>query len=254
MHPLITGVTGAAALTAATGWTLTARALHHRTHALTEQSTRVSHLERDGLTGLLRRDPFERSAPAALAASNAIALLDLDRFKSINDTYGHPVGDRVLGAIAGRLVAELGPTALIARQGGDEFVMITELDFPAVHEQLEHLTRVLTAPILVPGVGELTIGVSLGVVWLYDLPSFDDPHTDPDTQPGGADAFWTGVLSEGLAAADTAMYAAKSLRHDWCLYDRALPQRAPVVTIDPVHPYHEDNPALRKPTVQRTTG
>jgi diguanylate cyclase (GGDEF)-like protein len=269
MNALLTAAiaaTSGAGLAGATGWRLTASRLRRRTIALEAECEaerdRAAAAERDGLTGLWRRDAFQAFAPAALADGNAIALLDLDRFKPINDTYGHAAGDAVLRTIAARLTAELGEEALLARLGGDEFALIGRLAFPAVHAQLEHLTEVLTAPIPVPIAGgevELVVGVSLGVAWLCDLPTFDQPGDSVDGvdgAEGGLDTFWAELLSEGLAAADAAMYAAKACRTDWRLYDRDLDPVRPAAAINriPTQRYREHGPtALRDTAVPGNT-
>jgi len=226
---LLTGATAACSA----GWAITARTLRRRTAELERQ-------ERDGLTGLWRREAFEKRAPAALAAGNVIALLDLDGFKQINDTKGHAAGDDVLRATAARLVAELGESALIARLGGDEFALITALDIPAARDQLDQLTTALTSPVPVPGAGELAVGVSLGVAWLRDLPAFNTTGPATRTAP-----LWRAVLSEGLSTADAAMYAAKALRHDWQLFDRAVDPVRPALRIEhaPRRRYREHGPA-----------
>lgn len=85
--------------------------------------------EYDPLTDVLNRRGIEKClalAPLDLAAQKPLALayLDLDRFKLINDLYGHPTGDEVLREICHRITAELGPGDRIGRVGGDEFVII----------------------------------------------------------------------------------------------------------------------------------
>lgn len=233
VSPLVTGVVGAAALVGVAGWVLSARRLRVR-------SVELARAEHDGLTGLLRREGFERRAPAALARGNAAALLDVDGFKRINDTHGHAVGDEVLRVIAARLVAELGETALVGRVGGDEFALIGALDFPAVHGQMDSLVDVLTAPIPMPGAGELTVGVSLGVVWLCDLPTWDTAALS-----GRGRNLWSVLLAEALGHADIAMYEAKALRHGWRLYNRDIDPIRPAVRIDPVpsRRFREHGPA-----------
>lgn len=79
--------------------------------------------ERDQLTGLLnRRGLFERCA--ALVAGTRVVMADLDDFKVVNDDHGHDFGDRVLVAAARRLIAAVGHDCLVARTGGDEFVIV----------------------------------------------------------------------------------------------------------------------------------
>ena len=79
----------------------------------------------DSLTGLPNRRAFEEAfaARAAAAAPWCLALCDIDRFKRINDDHGHPVGDRVLGAVA-RALAEACGGHLVARHGGEEFAVL----------------------------------------------------------------------------------------------------------------------------------
>ncbi|MBV6632306.1 MAG: EAL domain-containing protein [Alphaproteobacteria bacterium] len=91
--------------------------------------------ERDPLTGLANRVRFEQQLAAALAHAErsgkdtALLLLDLDRFKSVNDTHGHTAGDQVLKICAERLEETVRMTDVVARLGGDEFAIIaTNLD------------------------------------------------------------------------------------------------------------------------------
>ncbi|WP_433079857.1 diguanylate cyclase domain-containing protein [Dactylosporangium sp. CA-052675] len=79
----------------------------------------------DALTGLNTRRAFEtrlRGLPPGRPA--AVVLLDIDRFKRINDAFGHPAGDRVLCAVAGRLRETAGPGVTVARYGGEEFALL----------------------------------------------------------------------------------------------------------------------------------
>ena len=80
----------------------------------------------DPLTGLANRVLFQRELEMTAASGEplAVLLVDLDHFKEVNDTLGHPVGDRVLVGTAERMRQCLGPTAMIARLGGDEFAAI----------------------------------------------------------------------------------------------------------------------------------
>ncbi len=94
-----------------------------RTRALREQA------ERDPLTGLYTRRAFERIARQHLERSRgsapvAVALLDLDHFKSVNDTHGHPMGDQVLKALAAASTRQLRAEDAKARWGGEEFVIL----------------------------------------------------------------------------------------------------------------------------------
>lgn len=86
----------------------------------------------DALTKLPNREMFERSLAAALLRANrnrngvAVMFVDLDRFKNVNDTYGHEAGDKVLNTTAARLQKAVRATDLVARLGGDEFVILFE--------------------------------------------------------------------------------------------------------------------------------
>ena len=105
----------------------------------TEGIQRISDYDR--LTGLPNRDLFERHLQRAMTDAKAeeryvaVIMLDLDRFKLINDTLGHLSGDRLLKAVADRLQAQLPPRNLLARFSGDEYlVMAPELTTPAAAE------------------------------------------------------------------------------------------------------------------------
>jgi len=80
----------------------------------------------DTLTGLANRTLFLQRASQTLAESNgmAIALLDIDRFKDVNDTVGHAIGDRLLCEVSERLVRAVSGRATVARLGGDEFALV----------------------------------------------------------------------------------------------------------------------------------
>ena len=83
--------------------------------------------ERDALTGLVNRRGFERRLVGTLAAGEtgaALLYLDVDRFKSINDTDGHNVGDQVLVTVANTLAANLRASDCVGRWGGDEFLVL----------------------------------------------------------------------------------------------------------------------------------
>ena len=89
---------------------------------------RLRHLaHRDPLTGILNRAGFEshldRAIQAGSGASLALLYIDLDHFKPVNDTHGHPAGDEVLRIFAHRLVNLVRPTDAVARLGGDEFAI-----------------------------------------------------------------------------------------------------------------------------------
>lgn len=119
---------------------------------------------RDTLTGLSNRVSFHRSLEIAMArdASVGILLLDLDHFKEINDTKGHPVGDEVLRVVAARLAA-CAKDCLVARLGGDEFAIIldglSEQDASALADAIG---TALSKPVQVED-DLLRIGCSIGI-------------------------------------------------------------------------------------------
>jgi diguanylate cyclase (GGDEF)-like protein len=104
----------------------------------------------DALTGLRNRRALEEALGRLIASGQRFGLmhLDLDRFKAVNDTFGHAAGDTVLGAVARALRAEVREEDIAARVGGDEFVLV----FPGVTDtaRLERLARRIIARIEEP--------------------------------------------------------------------------------------------------------
>lgn len=105
-------------------------------------------LERDGLTGLLSHSAFLERLKSAMArlerepdSSIALVMIDIDHFKRINDTYGHPVGDRVLKTLAAFFRRKLRQTDSIGRYGGEEFALL--LDDLNQTEAVRLVTRML---------------------------------------------------------------------------------------------------------------
>jgi diguanylate cyclase (GGDEF)-like protein len=101
----------------------------------------------------------------------ALALLDIDGFKGINDNHGHPAGDALLQAIADRLGSEVRANDTVARLGGDEFALILEdvSDVPSLVKRCEDICVVLAQPYPLEGrhgVFTANVSASLGVaVW-----------------------------------------------------------------------------------------
>lgn len=132
--------------------------------AQAERKTRYQ-AEHDHLTGLANRSVLVERLEAALQADSGCTLLmlDLDRFKEVNDTLGHPVGDRLLKVLANRFVQNLGDTTLVARLGGDEFAVLTSDDDSSAAEALAKELALLTeAPVSIDGVS-LVISPSIGI-------------------------------------------------------------------------------------------
>jgi diguanylate cyclase (GGDEF)-like protein len=124
----------------------------------------------DALTGLANRALFDERLTRALAeahqSSRSVALLyfDLDRFKHVNDTLGHPAGDQLICAMAKRLVAATRSSDVVARIGGDEFAIIqTGVTSVAEVEVLcMRIVEAVSEPYLLAGT-KLNVGVSIGV-------------------------------------------------------------------------------------------
>ncbi len=129
----------------------------------------------DELTGLPNRalvvDRLEQELGRAArsGAGVGVLFLDLDRFKHLNDTYGHAIGDAVLCAVADRLHGILRAGDTVGRLGGDEFAMVcTEVDGPAaVMAVAQRVADALRAPVLAGG-AELRVRVSIGVALADD--------------------------------------------------------------------------------------
>jgi diguanylate cyclase (GGDEF)-like protein/PAS domain S-box-containing protein len=153
----------------------------------------------DGLTGLPGRSMLLQALTGVLAdrrRPNAAAVLfcDLDNFKEVNDRFGHEAGDRVLVEVARRLRAAVRGDDLVARFGGDEFLVLVPLQGSSqlAVEVADRVAAALARPIELPE-GSIEVAASIGV-------AIADPTDDPD---------------EVLRRADAAMYRAKrSLRDD----------------------------------------
>ncbi len=124
----------------------------------------------DGLTGLANRRLLEDRLEVALRQSTrsgravAVVLVDLDRFKPINDTFGHDAGDRYLQEVARRLSASVRSSDTVGRIGGDEFVVVSSLIDGGPEELASRLRSALDTPFeLVDGVLTAT-PASLGIV------------------------------------------------------------------------------------------
>jgi diguanylate cyclase (GGDEF)-like protein len=173
-----------------------------------EADRRLEHLARfDGLTGLANRHWWETRGVEAVKELPAgslvgLAVLDADRFKNINDTLGHHIGDKVIQGIADRIRALDDPRAFSARLGGDEFVVL--LLGPADEEDtcdyFDRLFRSICDTYPIQG-HNVEVRCSGGVI-VRKSEEFQ-LHTD-------------------LSRADMALYKVKRTARHWMLFDRAL--------------------------------
>jgi diguanylate cyclase (GGDEF)-like protein len=150
----------------------------------------------DDLTGLANRASLVAELDRAAARSErsgqgfGLLFIDLDRFKAVNDSLGHRVGDVVLQRVAERLLQATRDTDLVARNGGDEFVVLAEDagDVTVVARLAERIQDALSVPVGFED-DAIPVSASIGVAWL----EAGDPHT-----------------LDQLRDADVAMYHAKS--------------------------------------------
>jgi diguanylate cyclase (GGDEF)-like protein len=153
--------------TAGGGWVATHLDVTERQHTEAKIAYMAQH---DSLTGLPNRTMFRERLEQALARArrrnhkSALLMLDLDRFKEINDTFGHPVGDALLKTVAERLRECCRETSTIARLGGDEFAVIEDISEDAREATIvaERIQRSLGAPYDVGGY-RLVSGASIGI-------------------------------------------------------------------------------------------
>jgi diguanylate cyclase (GGDEF)-like protein/PAS domain S-box-containing protein len=184
---------------------------------ITERKAIAERLEHaaihDPLTGLPNRvlfmDRLEHALTVAARSRRRVGVvfLDLDRFKFVNDSYGHAAGDRLLVAVADRLRSALRPSDTVARFGGDEFVVLCEevAGEEAALEIAGRMSDAVSRPVLLPE-GEVFVTASLGVAL-----------------SGTADDTAENLLRD----ADTAMYRAKDQgRARTEVFDERTHQRA----------------------------
>lgn len=170
----------------------------------------------DPLTGLSNHRNFREALALEVARASrleyavGLLMLDVDNFKRVNDTFGHPVGDEVLKNIAGVLRTNLRQTDLASRYGGEEFAVILpglgQRGVRAVGEKLRRAVRGLR-PLTLPGIPPMHLSISIGGV------SVSAPDLD------GA---------EMIRTADLALYAAKHRgRNAVCVYPEDLADDQP---------------------------
>jgi len=180
--------------------TAVARRLNAYTRELRHQATH------DALTGLPNRLALHESLRTAIASASesgrsvAFILMDLDRFKDVNDTLGHDTGDNLIKQIADRLRANLWDSDTVARLGGDEFGLVLPITSAGDAEIVVHKLRaMLFEPFNIHDLS-LTADASIGIAL------FPEHASDAVSL---------------MRCAETAMYRAKALRHPYEIYDRA---------------------------------
>jgi diguanylate cyclase (GGDEF)-like protein len=161
----------------------------------------------DSLTGLLNRRAFHDIARQALEHKRrsdtqiSLALGDVDKFKQINDTYGHAVGDEVLTEIALRLTNSLRGTDVVVRWGGEEFLcFFPTTDVQAAMALAEKLRLAVSAYPVSTAFGDFTVSITFGVA-----------QVDDDVQ-------------DAIRRADKAMYLGKQTGGNACILEQAPPK------------------------------
>lgn len=190
------------------------RDVTERTQFERELAFRGTH---DPLTGLANRVLLEDRLEQAAAMRNrdgalsAVLLLDLDRFKVVNDSLGHVVGDGLLVEVAGRLAACAREVDLLARLGGDEFVFVLDGGLPAARQVWQRVREALSRPIEVGGGHDAVVMEASGGVVLADP---DDRPVDllrkadqamywaKQNEPGGLTIFDTGMAARARRRLD----------------------------------------------------
>ena len=195
-------------------------AIHQDITAQKRAEEKIAHLAHyDALTGLANRVLFQEHINRATEASSlnggrfAVHLLDLDRFKEVNDSLGHAVGDALLRDVAQRLQTCVGPNDVVARLGGDEFAVLQNLG-PKVPGQIDDNTAIPMAKTLLEAVARPFV--------------VDGHHLTAETSIGLALTPDHGVeATELLKKADLALYRAKSSgRNGWCLFEGEMELKA----------------------------
>ncbi|WP_353182204.1 GGDEF domain-containing protein [Bosea sp. (in: a-proteobacteria)] len=160
------------------------------------------HARHDMLTGLSNRAGLTRAFSTRFGSAEApqglaLIYLDLDGFKAVNDTYGHPAGDALLQLVAERLRSLVRSSDIAARIGGDEFVVLSEQTERVQLQRIgERLVKEISAPYVLDSGHRLNIGASVGIALAPEHGS---------------------EMSTVMAAADAALYQAKSRGKALCV-------------------------------------
>ncbi len=125
-----------------------------------------------------------------------VVLIDIDRFKSINDNHGHQAGDQVLQQVAGLLRSKLDDVIMVARFGGEEFAVITDGPLRMVGQTMNELRKLVAKHEVQAGTSSLNVTVSVGL---------SEPRDDV-------------VVAPLLRRADESLYAAKNMGRNRVYY------------------------------------
>ncbi|MBM7046340.1 bifunctional diguanylate cyclase/phosphodiesterase [Rhizobium lusitanum] len=124
--------------------------------------------EHDALTGLPNRTLLNRKVVALLEKASqagkslAVAFVDLDNFKLVNDSLGHAAGDELLKVVAQRISAQIRSSGIVSRIGGDEFIIVLEENQDPFHERLKAILEGMSEPLTIDGV-KIRVSCSIGV-------------------------------------------------------------------------------------------
>jgi len=150
---------------------------------------------RDPLTGLYNRRALSSLGDGMAKESHrqghsvSVAMIDIDHFKKINDTYGHPAGDEVLVSISQRMLHALQKSDVLVRYGGEEFVLLLfDADLAVAQSACERIRRAINSDEVLTDAGPIAVTISVGVVELAE----DDDY-----------------ISQSLGLADQALYMSK---------------------------------------------
>ncbi len=153
---------------------------------------RIAYLaEHDALTGLPNRTLLDRKLGTLLAGRTravAVAFLDLDHFKLVNDSLGHAAGDELLKVVASRILSEIGESGIVSRIGGDEFIIVLEAGIDDALNRLQAISAHIARPCSIDGV-DMQVTCSVGVA---------------SSQAHGS------IAGELIANADMALYRVKA--------------------------------------------
>ena len=156
----------------------------------------------DGLTGLFNRRAFDQRLEEMFVAyrnggrSFVVVLIDIDRFKTINDTYGHQAGDGVLQQLARLFRTELDQAIIVARFGGEEFAAIMDGPLRIAANKMNEVRKLIANESMTAGDRQLEVTVSVGL---------SEPREDL-------------VVSPILRRADESLYAAKNIGRNRVYY------------------------------------